>query len=126
LTQKKTIPLVHDVHYTPILTNTFVNCVESLIDIKARGIFHVGGVPRISKLQFGQWLCETFDLSQEYIRPSSVKDLKLQARRSSNMALNTEKLRRLLPQLSLDVREDLQRFKRLLDEDYPSKLKARR
>ncbi len=111
ITAKKKIPLVYDVHYTPILTNSVVDCLRLLIDRAAQGTFHIAGSRSISKLEFGHLLCKTFDLSTEYIVPSSVKDLHLKAPRSSNMALSIEKLKRALPELKFSLENDLQRFK---------------
>lgn len=125
LAAKKTTPLVYDVHYTPILTNTLVECIDELVQSGAQGIFHVAGSRSISKLDFGRLLCKAFHLDESFIKPTSVKELSFVARRSSNMALSIEKLRQALPKRQFSLEGDLQKFKELLLSGYVTKLKGK-
>lgn len=122
---KKHIPCVGDVFYSPILTQTLLECIDGLIQKDARGIYNVASDQCLSKLEFAYLLCDTFGLSREFIRPSSVKDLKLTARRSNHMGLSVEKLKRALPGRDLSVKSDLKRFKALRDSGFVDVLKGR-
>lgn len=122
--EKKQIPLVYDVHYTPVLTNTLITCIRQLIEKDLSGTFHIASSRDISKLEFGELLCDTFGLSRKFIAPRSMKELGLKANRAENMALSNEKLKATLPQLELEVEKDLAEFKRLLDAGYVKRLKG--
>lgn len=126
ISANKQIPCVGDVHYSPILTQTLLECIDGLIQKDARGTFNVASDQCLSKLEFACLLCDTFGLSYEFIRPSSVKDLKLTARRSNHMGLSVEKLKRALPGRDLSVKSDLLRFKALRDSGFVDELKGRK
>lgn len=125
LAQNRPIPLVHDVIYTPILTNRLARAALQLLEKKATGTFNIAGTRGLSKLEFGQALCKIFNLSPKAILPSSVKDLKLEAKRANSMPLSTEKFRKLLPGALASIEEDLELFKELYFQGYPQKLKGR-
>ena len=124
LKNKQPFPAVFDVFYTPILNTRLVHLIEQLWIKDARVTFNVGGSKRISKLEFAQMLCEVFGFDKSLIKPSSVADLKLKARRSSNMAMSTEKLCKFLGVTLPAPIDDLHEFKRQLETGYVDKLKA--
>lgn len=123
LAQGQKIPLFRDVFYTPILTNTFVEATLQLLD-RHRGVFNVAGEESLSKLEFGKRLCEIFDISPDSIIDSSVNDLKLKAKRSTNMSLDVTKLKTTLAHLDLNLNSQLRQFRKLYESGYVSELKG--
>jgi dTDP-4-dehydrorhamnose reductase len=70
----------------------------------------VAGTRALSKLEFGEILCDTFGFDRKYIKRASVHDLKLKARRSNSMALSVKKFTGLIPGLLPTIEADLQKF----------------
>ncbi len=121
---KKHIPLVNDVFYTPILTNKLVQAVAELIKRKKQGTYNITSSRRISKYEFANILCTIFELDPSFIDKASVKTLKLIAKRSENMALDNTKVATELPEISFEVEDHLREFKDKYLNGYVQKLRG--
>ncbi len=124
LRANKQITGFNDVFFTPILTMTLSDIVEQIISNKLKGIYHAGSPTSISKYDFGIQLAKLFYLNEKLIKPISVEDVKLSAKRSKNMSLDSTKLHRSLPGLSYTLQSDLQLFKKLEDTGWVNKFKS--
>ena len=67
-----------------------------MVEISAKGTYHVAGAERLSKYDFALNLCETLRLPSRLIIPTSVEQAQLTAIRPKDLSLNTSKLRSLL------------------------------
>lgn len=92
----KELMLFKDVFYTPILIEAAAKTVHDLINLKACGIFHVGGDERISKYEFGLKVAEEFNLDSSLIKPGFLTDQVSLVQRPHDMSLSNKKTCNLL------------------------------
>jgi dTDP-4-dehydrorhamnose reductase len=101
LRNAREIYLHNDVHYTPILIESLVKCVHSLIELNAVGIYHIVGNERITKYDFGVKLAQRFDLDANYIKGRAYKNQintdNAIVHRPLDMSLSNKKLMNLIP-----------------------------
>jgi len=113
LRERKTLNMFTDVFFSPIFVS---NLVEVLIEMYHRnlsGIFHVAGSERCSKYVFGQEIAKSFGLNSEYVKPSSVAEAGLKARRPKDVSLNINKVSNAIHTKLLGVKEGITWFKNL-------------
>ncbi|MCC6278777.1 MAG: SDR family oxidoreductase [Oligoflexia bacterium] len=117
-------PMFDDVWFTPILANQLARIIFELIQIDFKGIIHVAGSQPLTKYQFGLRVAEKFKLSSQGLKKSVVSDVRLAARRSQAMALDSSRLQKLLPQVNLSLEAGLEEMKQLWVQGYVKQLKA--
>lgn len=125
LERKEKLSGIKDVFFTPILVNNLSEALLELYKLKYKGIIHIAGSENCSKLEFAYKIAKVFKLNKNLIEPISVDSLNFKARRSKNMTLNTQKAQTLLKTKLLNVEEGLIKFKELIEENYPLKLKEK-
>ena len=125
LERKEKLSSIKDVFFTPILVNNLSEALLELYKLKYKGIIHIAGSENCSKLEFAYKIAKVFRLDKTLIEPISVDSLNFKARRSKNMTLNTQKAQILLKTKLLNVEEGLIKFKELIKENYPLKLKEK-
>ena len=85
-----------DVFFSTLYVHHLADILDELISIGANGIVHVFSSDYQSKYAFGRAIAEKFGFSPDLIRPVSWKEGGLNAKRSPNLIMNTDKLRALL------------------------------
>lgn len=55
----------------------------------AQGILHMGGKERMSRYEFGQLMCEVFELDPQLIQPALQSDFPSAARRAADASMNS-------------------------------------
>lgn len=105
------LSLFEDVFYTPILISDLVNATHELLDKGHRGIFHVVGDERLSKLSFGQHVADVFGLDAAGIRAGYLKNMTNLANRPYDMSMSNEKVRSALGRSIGTVTEQLERLR---------------
>ena len=78
-----------DVWVTPILVNDLAEILLGMLASGVRGLHHVAGADCVSKYEFGLMLAEVFGLDGSLIRPISVDEAGLRARRPKRLCLRT-------------------------------------
>jgi dTDP-4-dehydrorhamnose reductase len=111
-----------DVSFTPILINQLIDVTADLIISEASGVFHVAGRERLSKHAFALKLARALGYSQGSIRPISVDQLSLSARRPKEMSLSSEKVEALLQVRMPTVAEGLERLRNLKEQGWQQEL----
>lgn len=89
-----------DVFSTPILTNDLANIILDMMDKDMVGLYHIGGADRLSKFSFASMTAGVFGYPTNTIQPISIDDVKLTARRPTNMCLSS---REVETQLNISV-----------------------
>jgi len=92
----KEFRLFKDVIYTPILIETVAQAIHDLVNLKAKGIFHVVGDERISKYEFGLKIAEEFNLDYSLVKPGFLVDQASLVQRPHDMSLSNKKICNLL------------------------------
>lgn len=93
------ITLFEDVFYTPIYVEVLVQAVHQLLEIFAKGVFHVVGDERVSKYEFAMQLASRFDLNSNLISAVSISSQRNRVIRPQDMSLSNKKVSK-----ELDVR----------------------
>jgi dTDP-4-dehydrorhamnose reductase len=84
-----------DVYFTPLYANDTVRIIMELIDLKAKGLYHVVGSERISKFQFGVLISEAFNLHAAYLKQGQMLGMGGAELRSSDLSLSNDKIKSL-------------------------------
>lgn len=102
-----------DVYITTLLVNDLASYLLRMLDHGLSGLFHLAGGECVSKYQFGRRLAETFHLDPSLIKPISVEELGLKARRAKQLCLESKKVERALGEHVPSLDESLAYFKEL-------------
>jgi dTDP-4-dehydrorhamnose reductase len=109
LEAEETCPGFTDVFFSPLLAPHLGRAILDLLAAGASGVFHLPGQTCLTKYEFGVRLATEFGLDPDRIRPTSVDEAKLAARRPKQLCLNGEKaeavLGRQLPGIESGLRE---------------------
>lgn len=123
LKKKKKISMFYDVYFSPILVNEIATIIIKLIELDAKGIYHVCGKGAISKYDFGMYLKEIFGIQKGHIERISIEDFKFKAMRAKNMGMSNEKLEKVMGFTINSPYESINLFKSFHKSDYHNKMK---
>lgn len=99
-----------DVFFNTLDVHDLSALLCELVDLDAKGIYHVFSSQFQSKYDFGVSVAKTFGFDAEKIHPVSWKDGGLTAKRSPNLIMNTDKLRVLLGHALPDQQQCMDQF----------------
>jgi dTDP-4-dehydrorhamnose reductase len=112
LQHQEPITLFDDFFFTPIYVVDFVSAAVELIARQARGLYHLAGADRVSKLEFGTELARQAGFSTANVRRGSIDDAHLEAPRPKDMSLATGKAAAVLGTPLPGCRDGIARFLR--------------
>ena len=92
----KPVFLFTDQYRTPILVDTLVHIIWQMAFREEKGIFHVGGGNRLSRLEMGQAMCRIFNLPEALLRGIPSAEGKQIAPRPLDTSLNSSRIQQLL------------------------------
>jgi dTDP-4-dehydrorhamnose reductase len=81
-----------DVYFCPLLANDLAKVLFEMLARGLRGLYHVVARDCATKYKFGVRLAELFGMDGDLILPASLAEACLEAARSPNLTLITEKL----------------------------------
>ena len=93
---KEHVNLFKDVYYTPIYGKYLLKYIFNLLEKKQKGIFNISSNEKITKFEFGQKICNIFKLDNKLIKISYLSKRKDLIKRPFNMALNNNKVKKIL------------------------------
>jgi dTDP-4-dehydrorhamnose reductase len=99
-----------DIQFCTLYVMDLAETLIKMLDKNLKGIFHTTSSECISKYEFGVRIAKKFGFSKDLIKPISVKDSGLVARRSPNLCLNVSKLEKALGQSMPRQDKGLERF----------------
>lgn len=108
--KKQKITLFSDVLFNPISIWHFINEIEFLIASGKfyKNIFHVCGIEKTTKYDFGIKLISEINLNKDYIIKSKITEFKYRAKRSTDQTMDCSKYinltKRILPKISETVK----------------------
>jgi dTDP-4-dehydrorhamnose reductase len=118
----QSVPGFVDVFFSSLLVNDLAELIEALQAVGARGTFNAGAVDGCSKFEFLQNLAQIMGYTPDQVRPSSVNDVALSARRSSNLVMDSSKLARAVGRPVPSWKEGLKRLVELHRQHWPEQL----
>ena len=101
-----------DVFFCSLYVRYLTDLLLEMMKLDAHGIYHVYSDDHQSKYDFGVSIAKLFGFDPSLIHPVSWKDGGLNARRSPNLIMNTDKLAWLLGHPLPTQRKNLERFHR--------------
>lgn len=113
-----------DVFFCPLLANHLAEVILAVVARGLGGLFHATGSGCLSKYAFGVALARRFGYEAARIRPASVAEAGLTARRAPRLTLRNEKLARALGRPLPDWRQGLEAFWQQAQAGYPQRLRA--
>ena len=85
-----------DVFFSTLYVHNLTDILSEMIELDAKGIYHVFSSDHQSKYNFGTSIARKFGFDPSLVVPISWKDGGLNAKRSPNLIMNTDKLQQLL------------------------------
>ncbi|MCK5707866.1 MAG: SDR family oxidoreductase [Candidatus Aureabacteria bacterium] len=115
LFKNRTIQGFTDVYFNPVYTKQLARIIKKcILEIRNKGILHIGSNKYVSKYEFLINLAEVFNLSEKLIVPCRFDESSFTAKRPKNTTLNTKKQKRFgveIPDLEkglLELKRDYQ------------------
>ncbi len=96
LKNRKKINGFTDAYFSSIYTMELARVIEICIQKNATGVFNCGSASRCSKYDFAVKIAALFGLDPCLIRPISIEESELKAKRGKNLALNSDRLQKAL------------------------------
>ena len=118
LSKGEVLPAFKDVVISPLLVNDLADILFELYRLEHEGTIHIGSRDSCSKLRFAYDLAEVFKLDQGKIKPVSVDELHLEARRPKNTSLNVHRISSLLRREMPSVLDEIRRMNQLGNSGY--------
>lgn len=123
LTAGKRVMGFTDVYFCPLLANDLAGIFLRMLALELSGLYHVVSSECLSKYEFGMRITRRFGLDGDLIVPTSVEQAGLQAVRSPQLTLRTDKLAGSLGEALSGIDAGIERFYQLYLDDYPGRLR---
>jgi len=124
LSAKKQVNGFDDVWFCPLFVGDLADTLLGMLEKNLLGLYHVVGSSAITKYEFGRAIARQFGFSEELIKPISVSESGLSARRSQNLRLSVHKLSTALGQEIPNFSTGLTKFYTQYQQGYPQKLQS--
>ena len=111
-----------DVYFCPLMVLDLADLLEKMVQHDLRGLYHVFSEQCLSKYDFGVQVARHFGFDENLIKPSSVNEGGLLAKRAPNLTMFTEKLSAALGEKLPGQAQGLDRLFTLYQSGYPQKL----
>jgi dTDP-4-dehydrorhamnose reductase len=118
------LPGLKDIFFSPIFVNHLIDMLFYLQDKRYKGIIHIAAKKACSKLEFAYMIANVFQLNKEYIKPISIDDLNLKAKRGKDLSLNITKIEEISGRFCPSIENGLRTMKMLDEAGYTKELKG--
>ena len=112
-----------DVFFCPLLANHLARVLLEALTRGLHGVYHATSPACLSKFSFGVAIARRFDLNHTLIRPSTVAEAGLTARRAPNLTLRSDKLAQALGHALPTWEDGLAEFHALYRRGYPDHIR---
>lgn len=113
-----------DVYFCPLFVGDLAETLVRMLDKGLSGLYHVVGSEALSKYDFGQRIARQFGFDEGLVRPQSVENSGLTAKRSHNLRLSIHKLSTDLGQSIPGASTGIEQFYTQLQQGYPQKMRS--
>lgn len=113
LQENQKIRMFTDIVFSPILVNELAQIMDLCIVNEVEGVFNACGTGAISKYDFGVLVKKIFEIESGMIEKSTSDTMRFVAKRSKNMGMSNERLKK---KLNIDIstpEESIRKFKEL-------------
>jgi dTDP-4-dehydrorhamnose reductase len=113
-----------DVWFCPLFVGDLADILVKMLENGLSGLYHVVGSEALTKYDFGVKIAHQFGFDEALVRPISVEDSGLTARRSPKLQLSIHKLSTDLHLEIPGVSTGLGRFYTQYKQGYPQKIRS--
>ncbi len=113
-----------DVVFTPLVANELARVLFEMMDMQLTGLYHVGGLRGVSKLEFATMLARELELDETLIQRARLDDARLEAPRPHNTSLCSSRLEAALGRRMASVEDTVAHLGKLRRTGYPAQLKS--
>jgi dTDP-4-dehydrorhamnose reductase len=113
-----------DVYFCPMFVGDLADVLLGMLEKSLSGLYHVVGSQALSKYEFGVRIARQFGFDEGLIRPISVEQSELIAKRSHNLRLSVHKLSTDLGQPIPGVSTGIEQFYTQFQQGYPQKMRS--
>lgn len=113
-----------DVWFCPLFVGDLADTLLGMLEKSLSGLYHVVGSRAITKYDFGRAIARQFGFDEGLIRPISVTESGLTAKRSPNLKLSIHKLSTALGQEIPEFSTGLTKFYTQYQQGYPQKTRS--
>jgi len=124
LHDNKRLTMFSDVLFSPIYVNDLAGIMNQAIKKKLTGIYNAGGNGHISKFDFAAYIKQKFNISAGEIIRTSVSDFPFIAWRSTNMSMDSQKIKMALSIEIPDIRLGVDHYEAQLSCNYLNLLRG--
>jgi len=89
---ERVLKMFTDVFFTPIFVNNLAQVLMIICRLNLKGVYHLGGIKKCSKYDFGQEIAQAFGLNKDCVQPASITDAGLIAQRPKDISLDIGKI----------------------------------
>lgn len=113
-----------DVWFCPMFAGDLADTLVGVLEKGLSGLYHAVGSDALTKYDFGVRIAREFGLDEGLIRPVSIEESKLIARRSRNLRLSVHKLSTALGAPIPGVSTGIAKFYTQFIQGYPQKMRS--
>ncbi len=113
-----------DVYFCPMFVGDLAETLVRMLDGGLSGLYHVVGSEALNKYDFGQRIARQFGFDPNLVRPISVEESGLKAKRSHNLRLSVHKLSTDLGAPIPGVSTGIPQFYAQAQQGYPQKMRS--
>ena len=113
-----------DIWFCPMFVGDLAETLVCMLEKGLSGLCHVVGSEALTKYDFGLRIARQFGFDESLIRPISVEDSDLTAKRSHNLRLSVHKLSTDLGMDIPGVSTGISRFYAQFTQGYPQKMRS--
>jgi dTDP-4-dehydrorhamnose reductase len=113
-----------DVWFCPMFVGDLADSLVRMLEKGLSGLYHVVGSEALPKYEFGLKIARQFGFDERLIRPMSVEESGLRARRSHNLRLSVHKLSTDLGLAVPGVSTGIAKFYTQYQQGYPQKMRS--
>lgn len=113
-----------DVCFCPMFVGDLAETLAKVLDKGLSGLYHLVGSEALTKYDFGLKISRQFGFDKELIRPMSVEESGLKAKRSQNLRLSVHKLSTDLGVAIPGVSTGIVKFYTQYLQGYPQKIRS--
>jgi len=110
LSESKEIQGFEDVFFSSIYTFDMAKILDNALEFNLTGVFNCGSQTSLSKYEFALHIAKYFGLDGSLIKPVSIDDFYLKAKRGKNLTLNVNKLKEALNHNLPLINESIESF----------------
>ncbi len=113
-----------DVWFCPLFVGDLADALGRMLDRNLSGLYHVVGSEALTKYDFGVKIARQFGFDEKLIRPISVEESGLMAKRSRKLRLSVHKLSTALGVDIPGVSTGIKKFYTQYSQGYPQKIRS--